>query len=126
MRKMSFILAAATGLALAAGSAHAQQSWGPKHTTYWNSDATGKFAPGQFMTPTTPATVPAAAPPGPQMQAPARQQRMYYQPATKRVRAPMRVRQQQPGMRPGQPPANAAPSEGQPPQQNQQPGQAPK
>jgi hypothetical protein len=141
MRKIPFVLAAAS-LALAAGAAQAQQSWGPKHTTYWSSDATGKYQPGQFMTSAMPVVQPPAAP---QMQAPARQQRMYYQPAAKRMRAPMRVRQQQPGMRPGQPPANqgmppaergeqppadakpsAPPSQGQPPMQNQQPGQVPK
>ncbi len=127
MRKIPLVLGAAASLVLAAGAAQAQQSWGPKHTTYWSSDATGKFAPGQFMTSTMPVMQPLA---GPQMQAPVRQQRMYYQPANKRMRAPMRVRQQQPGARPGQPPAEAAPSapptEGRPPMQNQQPGQVPK
>jgi hypothetical protein len=127
MRKIPLILGAAASLVLAAGAAQAQQSWGPKHTTYWSSDATGKFAPGQFMTSTLPVTQPPTAP---AMRAPARQQRMYYQPANTRMRAPMRVRQQQPGARPGQPPAEATPSapptEGQPPMRNQQPGQAPK
>jgi hypothetical protein len=123
MRKIPLVLGAAASIVLAAGAARAQQSWGPKHTTYWSSDATGKFAPGQFMTSTMPVMQPPAAP---EMQAPVRQQRMYYQPANKRMRAPMRVRQQ----RPGQPPAEAAPSgpptDGQPPMQNQQPGQVPK
>ena len=138
MRKIPLVLAAAASLALAT-AAHAQQSWGPKHTTYWSSEATGKFAPGQFMT----STIPLMQPPADvRMQAPVRQQRMYYQPAGKRVRTQMRVRQQQPNMRPGQPPANqgtppaergeqppadaepsAPPSQGQPPMQNQQPGQ---
>jgi len=140
MRKIPLVLTAAVSLALAAGAAQAQQSWGPKHTTYWNSDATGKFEPGQFMTSTMPTTQPPTT--DAQLQAPARQQRMYYQPAGKRVRTQMRVRQQQPNMRPGQPPANqgtppaergeqppadaepsAPPSQGQPPMQNQQPGQ---
>lgn len=127
MRKFPLALGAAASLVLAAGAAQAQQSWGPKHTTYWSSDATGKFAPGQFMTSTMPVMQPPAAP---AMQAPMRQQRMYYQPANKRMRAPMRVRQQQPGAQPAQPPADAAPSapptQGETPMQGQQPGQVPK
>ena len=134
MRKIPLVMAAAASFALTAGAAQAQQSWGPAHTTYWNSDATGKFEPGQFMTPATPAMQPPAT--QGEIQAPAPRQRMYYQPAGKRVRTQTRVRQQQPNVRPGQPPANqgtppaerseqppadakpsAPPSQGQPPSQ---------
>jgi hypothetical protein len=122
MRKIPLVLAAAASLALAT-AAHAQQSWGPKHTTYWSSEATGKFAPGQFMT----STIPLMQPPADvRMQAPVRQQRMYYQPANKRMRAPMRVRQQQPGQPPAEAKPSAPPTDGQPRMQNQQPGQVPK
>jgi hypothetical protein len=138
MRMYSSILAGLAGLALVAGApfssqAQSSKSWGPKHTTYWSTEATGMHDPGKFMAPTM---LPTAQPPVTQIQyrQQTRQQRMYYQPAGKRVRAQMRVRQQQPGMRPGQPPANQGPppaertdqpppntSPGAPPSQGQQP-----
>ncbi len=133
MRKFCIVLSAAASLALVAGvpAAQAQQSWGPKHTTYWSSDSTGKHEPGKFMQPsvTTIAVQPAA------------QRRMFYQGPGKRVKAvkvqkrqAMRLRQQQPAqpgkppMDPGaqppaersaQPPADAKPSA--PPTQGRQP-----
>jgi hypothetical protein len=143
MRMYSTLLAGLAGLALAAGASSGQaqeRSWGPKHTTFWSSDATGKHDPGKFMdTGMQPTTQPSVI--QVQDQPRARQQRMYYQPTGKKVRAQMRVRQQQPGIKPGQPPANqgtppaersdqpppntspgAPPSQGQPPaKQGQQP-----
>src|SRR5689334_17716319 len=116
MRNISLALTAAASLALAAGAAHAEQSWGTKNTTYWSSEATGTYEPGQFVTTTMPTTQPPVT--QVQMQTPARQQRMYYQPAHKRVRAPMRVRQQHPNMAPGQPG-----DQNQPPMRKEQPGQ---
>ena len=108
MRMYSTLLAGALGLALVAGAttAQAQSSWGPSHTTYWSSDSTGKYEPGQFM---TPSTQPMAQPAGTQlMQDQPRQKRMFYQAPGKR--AQMRVRQQQPAMKPGDP-AAAPPAE---------------
>jgi hypothetical protein len=113
MRMYSTLLAGALGLALAAGASTAQAqsstSWGPKHTTFWSSDSTGKYEPGQFM---GQSTQPMAQPAGTQlMQDQPRQKRMFYQAPGKR--AQMRVRQQQPGMKPGKPgdPAAAPPAE---------------
>jgi hypothetical protein len=133
----STLLAGLAGLALVAGApfssqAQSSKSWGPKHTTYWSTEATGEHEPGKFMQTQamTPPAVQPAAQPG---------QRMYYQPQGKRVRAQQRVRQpqtrlrqQQPQMKPGeptqgtppaertdQPPADAKPSA--PPSQGQQP-----
>ena len=110
MHKIHIVLTAAASLVIAAGAAQAQQSWGPKHTTYWNSDSTGKFEPGQFMATTM---LPTAQPATTQIQmrTQMRPQRMYYQQPGKRVRAPMRVRQQQPPMKQGQPPQGAPPAE---------------
>ncbi len=128
MRIFSTLLAGAVGLALAAGapvSSQAQEgkSWGPKHTTYWSTPATGTHEPGKFMDQQ-------------QMTQPAgTQQPMQFAPQQRRAKAPMRVkqpqarvRQQQPTQRPGQPPAEAKPSappSGQEPAQGQQPMQKP-
>ena len=130
MRKTSLVLIAAASVALVAGTAQAQQSWGPNHTTYWNSDHTGKFEPGQFMQPSMQPTQPLTTQPAATQ--PAAQQRMYYaQP--KRIKAQQRVRQQQPAKPPmnegatpptergAQPPADAKPSA--PPSQGDQPTQ---
>ena len=123
MHKSSFLLAGLAGLALAAGvpAAQAQNatSWGTKSTSYWSSDATGKYQPGQFVqAPAESATMPAATQAAPMMD----------QPKVKRARAQLRPRQQQPAMKPGmkaqpgeQPPADAKPAapptegQGQPP-----------
>lgn len=132
--RIHVLLAGAMGLALAgASTAQAQSgtSWGPKHTTYWNSDSTGKHEPGAFMTPGMPMAQPATM--QQDMRAPVRPQRMYYQAPGKKVRAQMRLRQQQPGMKPGAPPEgaeqppnvkpSAPPSRGQQPPQGDQPPQ---
>ena len=139
------LLAGAMGLALA-GTAAAQaqeKSWGSKTTTYWSSDSTGKYEPGQFMTPSTPQAQPTAM--QQDMRAPARTtQRMFYQAPGKGkvVRAKMRPRQQQPGMTPGtgaqppdvkpsappargQQPMGDQPTQGQPPQGQPPQGQPP-
>ncbi len=140
MRMYSTLIAGALGLALAAGAttAQAQSSWGPSHTTYWNSDSTGKFEPGQFM---QQSTQPTAQPAGTQLlQDQPRQKRMFYQAPNKR--AQMRLRQQQPGtkpMKPGDPAAappaergaqppgdvkpSAPPTQGEPPKQSEPPAQ---
>jgi hypothetical protein len=128
------LLAGAMGLALAGAStaqAQSSTSWGPKHTTFWSSDSTGKFESGQFMTPSTPAMVQPVTGQQPDMRAPTRPQRMYYQAPGKKIRAQMRPRQQQPGMKPGapegaQPPdakPSAPPARGQTPPQGDQPPQ---
>ena len=135
----SIYLVGALGVALAAGASTAQaqdsKSWGPNHTTYWSSTATGSHDPGKFMQ--QPTMDPAAIQPTTNLG----QQQMNYQPAGKRVSAQMRVRQpqtrprqQQPAVKPpmkegktppptersDQPPGDAKPSA--PPSQ----GQAPK
>jgi len=122
MHKSSFLVAGLAGLALAAGipAAQAQNatSWGTKNVTYWSSEATGKYEPGQFVQkPMETAAMPAATQAAPEVMA---------RPKVKRVRAQLRPRQQHPGMKPAmkaqpgeQPPAEAKPSapptNGQPP-----------
>jgi hypothetical protein len=111
MRMYSTLLAGALGLALAAGAstvqAQSSTSWGPKHTTFWSSDSTGKYQEGQFMQPSQPMAQPVAT----QLQDQPRQKRMFYQAPGKR--AQMRLRQQQPGTKPAKPgdPAAAPPTE---------------
>lgn len=138
----------AGGFALAAGlpfASLAQQgaakSWGPSHTTYWSTEATGNIEPGKSFDIPMVATQPAAQ---------AGPQRLYYRPPAKRTRATtpgarpgaqMRPRQQQqkpakpaqpptdqgaqpPAERGQQPPADAKP--GAPPSGQQPEGEQPK
>jgi hypothetical protein len=136
MRINATLIAGAVGFALAAGAQVSSQaegptkSWGTKTTTYWSSDSTGQYEPGKFVD--QPTMQPSAMPPSAAQ--PATQRRMYYQAPAKRVRATTRLRQQQPNMKTGQPPAEgtqppanvkpgAPPSTGEPAQGQQPPNQ---
>ena len=142
MRTIPLLLTAAASLALAGGAAQAQQSWGPKHTTFWNSDATGRYAPNQFMPgleAQTQFNAPQAKTGTQAGQAPVRPGIRSTEPPSHargmyrgRPRAmPTQAQQNGPGMRqrPGaQPPSDvrpSAPPSGRP-MQYRQPGQVPK